>query len=375
MADLAVNTIEGKTTNETARGTTLEATSVPQVPAVTDSTKEQEQEHEDSAAAEREQLPSAPPTMAGSRSLRPRRDKAGSKLPAILAVEKQNEDEDSQETIIQSASETSQTVTKGTAPGNDVGEGDNSQCCICNKVLLSNAITVSCRATQCFSIAHCLCAGYTEKGAKRAKFLCSSCRASLLLSQPIGRASKSPSPAPALASANSDNGKRKQTKCLCPKNRFCDNCISLQSLAKCLTESVEAVNKENKALHLHILKLEERLEALEKSVVSRASSSHVAMESLRSDITALKTTRSRSYAATVAGRDNKSNMRSNTPVARNPVNPSLNPGRSKTRVFRARPSGPHPSASGVTAEVLVSIKNIQLFILRGTPIRLKKTIE
>ena len=75
------------------------------------------------------------------------------------------------------------------------------------------------------------------------------------------------------------------TKCLCDHYSFCENCLNLQSLARRLTESLNATRKENQALNLHILKLEERIQALDRSAkpIER-------LEAIERDVSNLKAT-------------------------------------------------------------------------------------
>lgn len=71
-----------------------------------------------------------------------------------------------------------------------------------------------------------------------------------------------------LAAANANKAAGTRAKFLCAKNSFCKNCVTLHSLANYLTVALADAKKENKALHLHILQLEERVAALESTAQS-----------------------------------------------------------------------------------------------------------
>lgn len=230
-----------------------------------------------------------------------------------------------EEEVVNTAEET-KPLTE--SPGPSCGNNSNVVlCCICSNHVCTTDFTVSCRAEHCLAIAHYLCAGYhSEKGAKRAKFCCSSCRAHQLLVKSSERVTRSPSPAVVAAagttqsttrsvpSAPSATGKFQQgsnsDKCLCSKDNFCDTCLDLQSLATRLTESLSESRKENKALHLHILKLEERIESLETLTKPQKR-----IEAIEKELASLK-----------------SNMSTNNSRTNRPGPARFDP--SKTRVFR-----------------------------------------
>ena len=66
----------------------------------------------------------------------------------------------------------------------NVGENVKSiLCCVCSKCVLGNDTVVRCSLDDkpCEAVAHASCAGYTTRGASRAKFICADHRASKLL--------------------------------------------------------------------------------------------------------------------------------------------------------------------------------------------------
>ena len=73
---------------------------------------------------------------------------------------------------------------EGKPKSGDVSENvEPILCCVCSKLVLDSDTVVRCSLDdkQCKAVAHASCAGYTTRGASRAKFLCADHRASKLL--------------------------------------------------------------------------------------------------------------------------------------------------------------------------------------------------
>ena len=224
------------------------------------------------------------------------RTKAGTRLKAILEEEKRTEPlEDTEDS---SEVETDDTGTSG--PGESRSSTNNSQCCcVCSVSVTKEDIVAQCRGPQCQAVVHHSCGGYTAKGAKRAKFICPSCHARKILAKPTRATRSQPQHSQTTTAATAQAqgamtvgavsgagaGAVSGTKCLCDHYSFCENCLNLQSLARRLTESLNATRKENQALNLHILKLEERIQALERSAkpIER-------LEAIERDVSNLKST-------------------------------------------------------------------------------------
>ena len=184
---------------------------------------------------------------------RPRRVKAGSRLRGILAEEKRAVSDIETE---ESEADTDDTVT---------GESNcpSSQCCcVCSAAVSAKDILVHCRAPQCSATAHCTCAGYKAKGAKRAKFYCPTCQAKKLLAKPSKTKTQSPSPIATVSSQEATHPTTPKRACLCNQDNFCSSC-TLQAVANRLSKSLSDSRRQNQALQLHILSLEERICALE----------------------------------------------------------------------------------------------------------------
>ena len=130
-----------------------------------------------------------------SKSFRPRRGNAGSRLKEIL--EEKMRDETPTNTSEPEVDEVSN-LTGASGPGAGESPSTDPSCCVCSEAA-PKALegVVHCRAPLCTASAHCACAGYTVKGAKTAKFYCPSCQAKKLLAKP---ASKTKSRSPFLTS-------------------------------------------------------------------------------------------------------------------------------------------------------------------------------
>ena len=117
------------------------------------------------------------------------------------------------------AAETNLGTSHDANSGENPSTNSNTQsCCICFKLIGNDDVTVSGRAAQCQALAHYSCAGYTVKGARRAKFLCSSCRAVQVLTKSPGKGGKSPTTSTG-SSAVADNS-NSATPCLCPADSY-----------------------------------------------------------------------------------------------------------------------------------------------------------
>ena len=70
----------------------------------------------------------------------------------------------------------SQTGVTGEA---DVTNSEPALCCMyyMYESINHSDIAVYCHSSACMAVAHCSCVGYSEKGAKRAKFYYSNCKA------------------------------------------------------------------------------------------------------------------------------------------------------------------------------------------------------
>ena len=210
---------------------------------------------------------------------RSRRANAGSKLRGILAEEKRTlSDVDSEESGVD-------------AVDSESGESHShiSQCCcVCSAAVSSEDVLVHCCAPQCSAVAHCKCGGYTTKGAKRAKFYCPTCRARGLIARSGKSKTHSPSPIATIATQEATQHTAqhsgKKNACLCDQDNFCPSCVSLQAVAKRLSQSVSDSRRENQTLKLHILSLEDKIRTLEEAVKSlgRLDSMEREIESLKS---------------------------------------------------------------------------------------------
>ena len=104
------------------------------------------------------------------------------------------EDTESEETD-ESEVDTEDTGTSGLGESTVQCLPSPSQCCtICFAGVSTGDVMVNCHVPQCNTTAHHNCAGYTARGAKRAKFLCPRCRANKLLAKPQKHRTHSPSP-------------------------------------------------------------------------------------------------------------------------------------------------------------------------------------
>ena len=189
--------------------------------------------------------------------------------------------------------------------------------------MLDNDTVVRCSLDdkQCEPIAHASCAGYTTRGASRAKFLCADHRASKLLqgsksklkSQPKGNNSAAISKGkqqPPVTPSTSDS----HAPCLCAVGGMCVSCCStsaetgstppgdnedLHEAFKLLTvkfHDLELSHKrENKELHMHVLVLEGRIHSLEEEVKGLRSKQPINQVTAQQEVRG-KHNKERSYA-------------------------------------------------------------------------------
>ena len=150
----------------------------------------------------------------------------------------------------------------------------------------SSPEVVGCRFADCASVAHYSCAGYkSAKSLPRAKYRCPSCRAASV-AKALTPAKSAPGSVRLTSAVNSE-----RTPCLCSSGEFCSGCLSLESVSSRLLSLTESTKRENEALKLHILSLEERLHSLEALVTSLQSSSSVGEPNWRSSGTAPRRSR------------------------------------------------------------------------------------
>ena len=123
------------------------------------------------------------PTSLETTCTRPRRTNAGYKLQAILEEEKLG----GEDGVVMDEEE-EHSASLGTLEDGGEGSCAGTNCCICAKFVARGDISVTCRGSHCSATAHYFCAGYTSKGAKRAKFYCGSCR----VKYPPSKSKKSP---------------------------------------------------------------------------------------------------------------------------------------------------------------------------------------
>ena len=137
----------------------------------------------------------APTTTTAATNERPRRRGAGNKLPALLeALQEDSLSEDVEAAVSVEASggdnggdnevPIKYSSKEGKPKSGDVSENvEPILCCVCSKLVLDSDTVVRCSLDdkQCKAVAHASCAGYTTRGASRAKFLCADHRASKLL--------------------------------------------------------------------------------------------------------------------------------------------------------------------------------------------------
>ena len=182
-------------------------------------------------------------------------------------------------------------------------------CCVCSKHVVEADTVVQCNNSQCDATAHAICAGYTLRGASRAKFLCATHKACKLLH---GSKSKG-KPHASTRKPTSNLGDESQLThtptpssnapgkpCLCSNasdGGSCSNCspavhsqdgtlsngspavhsqdgtlsyVSLLEAHKSLSATFQHFEsnckKENKELRLYIIQLEERIYSLEKEI-------------------------------------------------------------------------------------------------------------
>ena len=236
-------------------------------------------------------------TTTAATTERPRCKGAGNKLPALLeALHEDSHSEDVEAAVSVEASggdnggdsevSLKYSSKEGRPKSGDVSEDVKSiLCCVCSELVLDSDTVVQCSLDdkQCKAVAHASCAGYTTRGASRAKFLCADHRASKLLqgskskptSQSKGTRSATGSkrkPQPPLTPSISDS----HDPCLCVVGDTCASCCSvsaedgstpqgdneaLREAFKLLTTKFQDLElshkRENKELRMHILVLEE----------------------------------------------------------------------------------------------------------------------
>ena len=171
-----------------------------------------------------------------------RRRGAGNKLPALLkALQEDSLSEDVEISVEASGGDSGDSEVpikcsskEGNPKSGDVGEsGKFILCCVCSKRVSDNDTVVRCSHDdkQCKVVAHASCAGYTTRGASRAKFLCADHRASKLLQ---GSKSKLKSQSKGNCSATSSKGEQppvtpnisdSHDPCLCAVGGTCVSCM------------------------------------------------------------------------------------------------------------------------------------------------------
>ena len=142
---------------------------------------------------------------------------------------------------------------EGKPKSGDVSENvEPILCCVCSKLVLDSDTVVRCSLDdkQCKAVAHASCAGYTTRGASRAKFLCEDHRASKLLQ---GSKSKTKSQSKGTRSATGSKGKQQppvtpsisdsHDPCLCVTGDTCASCCSVSA------EDGSSPQGHNEALH------------------------------------------------------------------------------------------------------------------------------
>ena len=246
-------------------------------------------------------LPATTTATAATECLR--RRGAGNKLPALLkTLQEDNLSEDVEVSVEASGGDSGDSEVpmkcsskEGKPKPGDAGENVKPiLCCVCSKRVLDSETVVRCSLDdkQCEAIAHASCAGYTTRGASRAKFLCADHRASKLLQ---GSKSKLKSQSKGNRPATSSRGKQQppvtpstsdsHDPCLCAVEGTCVSCCAvstetgstsqgdnedLRESFKLLTvkfQDLELSHKrENKELCMHVLVLEERIHSLEEEV-------------------------------------------------------------------------------------------------------------
>jgi hypothetical protein len=200
---------------------------------------------------------------------------------------------------ISTTTSTTSSMIQEDKPGKD-GENDKAMlCCVYFKHVSDNDTVVQCSHDdrQCKATAHAVCAGYTIRGASRAKFLCPSHKASKVMhssrpkSHSGGKGAREKQLPPAAPRTNDTS-----VPCLCTGEDTCASCssasadesstpqgdnVALHDAFRLLTEKVQSLEtsykKENKELRMHILGLEDLIHSLEEEVKRLIANSLPAM--------------------------------------------------------------------------------------------------